>query len=138
MRVLVCGGRDFNDRQKLHNALDAIVPRTEPDEYGNSLPDNVTIIHGGARGADQLADDYGVLNWCGIEIFRADWGLGKAAGPIRNQRMINEGKPDIVVAFPGGKGTADMVRRAKTAGIPVREIPPLPAIGDRAPDAPTP
>lgn len=45
---------------------------------------------------------------------------GKAAGPIRNQRMLDEGKPDLVVAFPGGRGTADMVRRAKAAGVPVR------------------
>jgi hypothetical protein len=47
---------------------------------------------------------------------------GKAAGPIRNQRMIDEGKPDLVIAFPGGRGTADMVSRAKKAGIPVQEI----------------
>lgn len=53
----------------------------------------------------------------------ADWdGLGRKAGPIRNQRMLDEGKPDLVVAFPGDKGTADMVRRARTASLEVLEI----------------
>lgn len=52
--------------------------------------------------------------------YNADWSLyGKAAGPIRNQRMIDKGKPDLVVAFPGGRGTADLVQRAEVAGVPV-------------------
>lgn len=42
---------------------------------------------------------------------------GRAAGPIRNQQMLDEGKPHLVVAFPGGTGTADMVRRAQAAGV---------------------
>lgn len=123
MRVLVCGGRDYVDRQKVHDVLNSIVPRSEPDAYGNWLPHGVTIIHGGASGADSIADDYSVVNWCDVQVFPADWKThGRAAGPIRNQQMIDEGKPDLVVAFPGGRGTADMVRRAKAAGIPVQEI----------------
>lgn len=47
---------------------------------------------------------------------------GKAAGPIRNQRMLDDGKPDRVLAFPGGRGTANMVKLAKAAGVPVHEI----------------
>lgn len=123
MRVLVCGGINFTDRQKMNEALNAIVPRTEPDEYGNWLPKDVTVIHGAAVGADSLAGEWAVVNWCAEEPYPADWAShGKAAGPIRNQRMLDEGKPDLVVAFPGGRGTADMVRRAKAAGVPVREI----------------
>jgi hypothetical protein len=54
----------------------------------------------------------------------ADWKAhGRAAGPIRNQRMIDEHRPELVVAAPGGRGTADMVRRARAAGIEVFEIP---------------
>jgi len=64
-------------------------------------------------------------------MVRAKWSKhGRAAGPIRNQEMIDECKPDLVVAFPGGRGTADMVRRAKAAGIRVIEVqhnpPPAP------------
>ena len=53
-----------------------------------------------------------------IELFPADWKVrGRAAGHIRNQQMLDEGRPHLVVAFPGGRGTADMVRRARAAGI---------------------
>lgn len=62
-----------------------------------------------------------------VRAFPADWHRdGKAAGPIRNRRMLLEGMPDLVVAFPGGRGTADMVRRARAAGIEVVE--PFPAL----------
>lgn len=47
---------------------------------------------------------------------------GKSAGPIRNQTMLDDGKPDLVLAFPGGRGTADMVAKAEKHGIPVRRI----------------
>lgn len=123
MRILVCGGRGYSDKKKLNDTLNNIVPRTEPDQYGNWMPMGVTIISGGAPGADSLAADYAVVNWCGLDEFPADWAKhGRAAGPIRNQRMIDEGTPDLVVAFPGGRGTADMIRRARAAGIEVKEI----------------
>lgn len=102
---------------EFHDALEA-----EDDGYGNWLPDWV-IISGKAKGADTVAIEWAVVNWCSWEEYPADWEqYGKAAGPIRNQRMLDEGKPDLVIAFPGGTGTADMVRRAKAAGIEVREI----------------
>ena len=124
MRVLVCGGRDFRDKQKLSETLDAIVPRTAADRYGNWLPSDITILSGGAPGADRMAADWAVVNWCDLREFPANWRAhGPAAGPIRNQRMIDEGMPDLVVAFPGGRGTADMVSRARKAGIEVIEVP---------------
>ncbi len=78
------------------------------------------LIQGGARGADyfawEWANERGVM--CGS--YPADWDAhGKRAGPIRNQQMIDEGKPDGVVAFPGGRGTKDMVDRAEKAGLKV-------------------
>ncbi len=122
MKVLVCGGRDFADKALLHRALCEVVPWSEPDEYGNTMPDNVTIIHGNARGADTMADDWAVVHWCSTAVFPAFWRRdGKAAGPIRNQRMLVEGQPDVVVAMPGGAGTADMIRRARKAGVPVKD-----------------
>lgn len=119
-RVLVCGGRDFDDASAVSMALKDYkpVPWNADSEH--------IIIHGGCpTGADALAD-----RWCdafGVRkrIYPANWTkYGKAAGPIRNQRMLDEGKPDLVIALPGGRGTADMVRRAKAAGVEVREIAP--------------
>jgi hypothetical protein len=123
-RVLVCGGRDFVDRDMLFRTLDTETPRTEPDAYGNDMPLNVTIIHGDCpTGADLFADDWAAVNWCSVEGYPADWQMhGRAAGPIRNQRMLDEGKPDLVIAFPGGRGTADMVRRAMRAGVKILEV----------------
>ncbi len=115
MRALVCGGRDFNDTGAVFAALDAIHAETPIS----------LIIQGGARGADHAADLWAYDRGAARLEFRADWvAHGKGAGPRRNQTMLEAGKPDIVVAFPGGKGTADMVRRAKLAGVAVREVSP--------------
>lgn len=127
MRVLVCGGREYNDKDKVFKTLDDLCLefnlKGPEDEYGNWLPGPITIIHGAARGADDLADQWAVVNWVQFEEYPADWNThGKSAGAIRNQRMLKEGRPDLVIAFPGGKGTAHMVSIAKEAGIPVREI----------------
>ena len=128
MKVLVCGGRDFTDWGSvcitLYNICDEFKLWTEPDNYGNKLPEGITIISGAARGADSLAIDWAVVNWAPFKEYKADWTKhGRLAGPIRNQRMLDEEKPDLVIAFPGGYGTADMVTRAKAQGFQVREIP---------------
>jgi len=92
-------------------------------EVGNGDGPITSVIAGGANGADTMAKHLAHAWNVPFRMFRADWNThGKAAGPIRNQRMLDEGKPDLVVAFPGGRGTADMVRRAKAAGVLVREI----------------
>jgi hypothetical protein len=87
------------------------------------------LIHGGATGADTLAGyaaetlDVSFGATWGVVKYRADWKKhGKAAGFKRNQQMLDEGKPDLVIAFPGGKGTADMVRRAEAAGVRVERV----------------
>ena len=118
VRVLVCGGRDFVDYEQVGEVLDRIHAETPI----------FAIIHGNARGADTCADVWatrrkadGVRCW----PFPAQWSkYGKAAGPRRNQTMLGM-KPDLVVAFPGGSGTADMVRRAEAAGIPVLRPAPI-------------
>ena len=72
-----------------------------------------SIIHDGAPGADTLAAEVAQELGIRARAYPADWRKhGRAAGPIRNQLMLDDGKPDILVAFPGGKGTADMIRRA--------------------------
>lgn len=113
-RVLICGGRDYSDYSALCAALDALLV--------NKLPD-VVIIHGAAPGADSLAGQYAADRGLACEAFPADWQThGRAAGPIRNARMLAEGKPDAVVAFPGGRGTANMIAQAEAAGVPVRRV----------------
>lgn len=86
-----------------------------------------SLVHGAAKGADELAGLWASSRRLGSIIeFPANWDKhGRRAGPIRNQEMI-ETKPDMVVAFPGGTGTADMVKRAKQHGIPVQIIGPKP------------
>jgi hypothetical protein len=82
------------------------------------------LIHGAARGADSLAAAW--AHDCHVPQLgvRADWNKhGRAAGPIRNQIMLDEGKPHLVIAFPGGTGTADMVRRARAAKVRVISVP---------------
>ncbi len=120
MRVLVCGGRDYEDGKKVFDVLDEIACVSGQYPLGEH---RLTIIHGAARGADALADQWAVSNWQECEAYPADWdAYGKRAGGIRNQLMLDEGKPDIVVAFPGGAGTRDMVRRAEKAGVEVRLV----------------
>ena len=113
MKVLVCGGRDFADYDLLKTVLSALhVTR------GISI-----VIHGGATGADMLASRWAGTHMIPGVVYPADWKAhGKAAGPIRNQQMLDEAKPDMVVAFKGGRGTADMVRRAGKAGFDILNV----------------
>lgn len=83
------------------------------------------LIEGGANGADTCARHWAQRNKVQVWTFPADWDAhGTFAGPMRNSKMLNEGQPDIVVAFPGGRGTADMSRKARKAGVEVYDIAP--------------
>lgn len=113
MRVLVCGGRDYLARQELYSVLDELHEQRGID----------SVVQGGAKGADKFACDWGRNNKLPVLEFAANWTRdGRAAGPIRNQNMLNQSKPDLVVAFPGGRGTAHMVGIAKKAGVEVIEV----------------
>lgn len=115
MTVLVCGSREWGD-------WDAML------RHIRTLPEGSTVLHGGCRGADQMAARMARnLRLC-VREFAAEWDAhGKAAGPLRNQRMLDEGRPDEVWAFTlnlaTSKGTKDMVTRARAAGVPVRVLP---------------
>ena len=105
MRVLVTGGRDYRDRAKVNEEL-------------SKLPISI-LIHGGASGADSAAADWAWDHHVHEAEVKPQWdNFGAAAGPRRNAAMLAL-KPDLLVAFPGGRGTADMIRQAKAAGIPV-------------------
>lgn len=103
--ILVCGGRDFYDKKMLKQTLDKI----------RETSGITKIVHGGARGADSLANYY--ANSYGIEckVYPYVEAAGKAGGPIRNKFMLQDANPDLIVAFPGGKGTANMIKLAQNA-----------------------
>lgn len=118
MSVIVCGGRDYKDRARVFEVLGEILGYA-----GHPDCRRLEIIHGGADGADKLADEFADYAGHRTTVFKAEWAKhGKAAGPIRNQQMLDEGKPSLVIAFPGGRGTADMVERARKANIPIKII----------------
>lgn len=129
MRVLICGGRDFGktDRTEYDSAMLFLIKRfteylPDPENTSNHYGE-LTIIEGGAAGADTIARDFATIQWLMLETYKADWNKwGRSAGPIRNKQMLKEGKPDLVIAFPGGSGTQNMIDQAKAAGIPVEEI----------------
>jgi len=111
-KLLVCGGRDFDDATLLFRLLDDLHCEHRFRE----------LMQGGARGADALAKEWAMTH-PDIKRFEieANWKkYGAPAGPIRNQQILAWG-PDLVVAFAGGKGTAGMVALARGAGVPVIE-----------------
>ena len=126
IRVLVCGGRRYDNETNVFHVLDGI----------HAQDGIAVIIEGGCVtrlrmkgvippvcvGADHFAARWALLSGVSNRTFVPDWlGLGPAAGPIRNQQMLDVGLPDLVLAFPGGGGTRDMVRRARKMGVRVRE-----------------
>jgi hypothetical protein len=111
IRILVCGGRNYADEQFLSKQLDRLVSMIPPWLH-------VTIVHGAANGADALAEFWARKRKIKTEPHPADWRpngvLDRGAGPKRNRRMLKTGI-NVVVAFPGGNGTADMVNITKDA-----------------------
>lgn len=114
MRLLACGGRTFADRDFVFATLDRV----------HAKQPITLLIEGGANGADSLARLWAITRKVPYQTVRADWErYGKMAGFIRNQAMLDDWKPEGCIAFPGGRGTADMVAKARAAGVTVWEPP---------------
>lgn len=112
-KVLICGSRDYSDEKKIERVI-------------SYLPKGTVVIHGAAKGADSIAGKIAEEVGLKVESYPADWKkYSKAAGPIRNRKMVVEGKPDLVIAFYSNKkeskGTKNMVFQANKEGIPVVE-----------------
>lgn len=107
---LVCGGRDYADRDAVFVALDAL----------HRKHTNLTILTGACpTGADAIAQEWAVLNECAYIGVPAQWSThGPSAGPRRNTVMLCY-LPHGVVSFPGGAGTADICAQAVKAGLSV-------------------
>jgi hypothetical protein len=110
VRVLACGGRDFLNYDTIVRGLSWLGPST-------------ILAHGGASGADTLAGRFGKSRGWEVVVFPADWTkYGNAAGPIRNQQMLEVFLPELVIAFPGGRGTNHMVGIAQEVGVLTERI----------------
>ncbi len=126
-RVVVTGGRDFNrsepgtinvaDRTLFHGEMRALLA-----VHGS----NLSLAQGFCpTGADAFAREWARNVSIPMRDYRPNWERdGKAAGPIRNKRMLEDFRPHLVLAFPGGRGTADCCRRAEAMGITVRRVGP--------------
>jgi hypothetical protein len=124
MRVLVTGGRTFNDREWLWAGLDLI--HTHP-----KMGPITEIIEGGAPGADVRAGEWACRREIRCTVVPAQWEKhGRSAGYIRNAEMA-EMRPDVVLACPGGKGTANMVEVATKAGLNVIRLEKMPVVQGR-------
>lgn len=112
MRILICGSRNWKDAEIIRKAM-------------LRFPPDTVIISGGASGADAIAERLAKEMNFKSEVYPADWTkFGRAAGPIRNKRMLDEGKPWAVYAFYNpkkSKGTRSMVLLAHQANIDVIE-----------------
>ena len=116
IRLLVFGGRYFEDAPLVHDLLDRFASKIgKPD----------VVIHGGARGADRIGAIWAGQNRIDVQLFSADWRRFKQrAGPERNARMLAEGRPTHAIGFPGGKGSEDMAKRVQHVGIPLFLVTP--------------
>jgi hypothetical protein len=117
VKILVCGGREYADKDFLYNYLDGF---RQTWEWGEVKLTH--LIHGDARGADALAHGWAVQT--GIQPVKcpAMWLLyGPKAGAIRNARMLAllDLERDFVIAFQGGAGTAHMMSIARKARVRV-------------------
>ena len=102
MKVLVCGGRDYNDYDVLKCVMEKVM-----DCYSAEVK---VVISGLAKGGDKLGERWAEENDIEVEGYRAEWNkYGKRAGWLRNVRMADEGRPNIIVALPGGRGTKMMI-----------------------------
>lgn len=111
MIVLVCGGRNFKDKDLLYQILDI-------------LPIQISkVVNGAAKGADKLSTAWAKDRQIDYKEYPADWDTyPKAAGLIRNSEMLEQEKIDLVIAFPGGNGTKDMATKSKAEGIEVISV----------------
>lgn len=124
LAMIVCGGRGYSDKERLHSVLDEV----------SAVYSGAFVLEGGARGADRLAREWAAERGFRCRTIPADWDThGLKAGAIRNSAMLAEllassrtgdGREvhQAVVAFPGGAGTADMVRKARAAEVDVRDL----------------
>lgn len=112
-KVIIAGGRDFNDYQLLVDSCDKYLVNKN----------NIEIVSGTAKGADLLGEQYAKDRGHSVKKFKPDWAsLGKRAGFIRNEQMAQYG--NALIAFFDGesKGTKHMIDTAQKLGLPMKIV----------------
>jgi predicted polyphosphate/ATP-dependent NAD kinase len=108
MIVLITGGREYRNQREMFAVLDKLHAERK----------FTFLVHGDARGADQMSHRWAKKRGVQPVAMEALWDAeGDASGTLRNARMLEFSKPDLVVAFSGGRGTANMMRIARKAGV---------------------
>lgn len=113
MKIIIAGGRDFNNYYLLEKKLDRIIGKRS----------NLEIVSGGAKGADYWGAFWAIERTLPVTEFKANWDkYGKSAGPIRNKKMAEYA--DALIAFWDGKskGTENMIKLAKEYNLKIRVI----------------
>jgi hypothetical protein len=115
IRIIIAGGRHFDDYEFLRDKVSDFILMELPKEYWK--PENIEIVSGGAKGADSLGERYAKDTGCNIKRFIPDWSIGKKAGILRNHEMGDYA--DILLAFHDGEstGTKDMIDYAIKKGL---------------------
>ena len=130
MRVVVCGGRAYKDVEYIWKVLDELHAGQPITGLAHGNAGGIGPISGKLYGADKIAGAWAESHDIPVKpypVTNEDWqGYGRGAGPRRNRWMLDEFAPDYVVAFPGGRGTADCVMAAKERNIPVLTAPAPP------------
>lgn len=111
LTIGVTGGRAYRDYFAVQQALAKVSARFD-----------ITVVHGDAKGADAWARAWCELTGTPQKPYPADWKNVPDAGMARNQQMVDEAGIQLLIAFPGGSGTNDMVQRCHRAGIPIKFI----------------
>ncbi len=114
MRIIVCGSRNYDNKEVLEDSL----------KYLHQMHNITHLWHGNANGADKMAGEW-AKKYPEIKVHptRAEWSrYGRGAGPIRNKAMLGNGI-ELVIAFPGGIGTSNMIKQAEKASIEVLKMP---------------
>ena len=115
MRVLICGGRHFEDADTVHRELVRL-------HWQRPIQ---VLIHGSVTGVGIAAEAWARRNGVAVIRYPPNWEyFGKRAESLRNAFMLEDSRPDLVVAFPGGRHTADLVHRAKESSIQVIVVSP--------------
>jgi hypothetical protein len=123
MKVIIAGGRYFDNYELLSTKCDKILQNQ----------DDVTIISGGAKGADSLGEKYAKERGYTLEIFPAKWDEhGKKAGIMRNVEMADNANSLIAFWDGNSRGTKHMVETATNKGLSVRVIKYKKGVGDNS------